>query len=106
MTPGKKNSGGRENGKLVSFHERLKKFRSAARLSQRAAARLIGVPESTYREWEYGNAIQGEPYPSIAKAFNISLNELFGLSDTPEETTEEVDKIISSLQSLKSRIGK
>ena len=44
----------------------------------REAARRIGVPESTYREWEYGRKIRGEPYVKIAKAFGITLSELFG----------------------------
>lgn len=92
---------------MEGFNHRLKKFRLQAKLSQRQAAKKIGVPESTYREWEYGNAILGEPYPQIAKAFNVSLNELFGLKDDPGKTTEEkVDKIISELQSLKSNLKK
>ena len=44
----------------------------------REAARHIGVPESTYREWEYGRKIRGEPYLQIAKAFGVSLDELLG----------------------------
>lgn len=93
---------------MEKFNERLKKFRLLVKLSQRQAARKIGVPESTYREWEYGNAIQGdEAYPKIAKAFGVSLDELFGIGDDSGKTTEEtVDQIISDLQSLKSNLKK
>ncbi len=92
---------------MEGFNHRLKKFRLQAKLSQRQAAKKIGVPESTYRDWEYGNAILGEPYPRIVQAFNITLNELFGLSDEPPETADKkVDKIISELQSLKSNLKK
>lgn len=92
---------------MEGFNHRLKKFRLSAKLSQREAAKKIGVPESTYRAWEYGNAIVGEPYPRIAKAFNVTLNELFGLSDDPAKTTDEkVDQIISDLQSLKPNLKK
>ncbi len=92
---------------MSNFSERLKKFRLRAKLSQRQAAKKIGVPESTYREWEYGSEIRGEPYPQIASAFGVTLHELFGLNDDLGKTAEEkVDKIISDLQSLKSRLKK
>ncbi|MGE3263341.1 MAG: helix-turn-helix transcriptional regulator [Bacteriovoracia bacterium] len=91
----------------MKFNERLKQFRVLAKLSQREAAHRIGVPESTYREWEYGNAILGEPYPRVAKVFNVTLNELFGVSDSMERSaTEEIDKIIMELQFLKSKLPK
>ena len=44
----------------------------------REAAHRTGVPETTYREWEYGRQIRGEPYRKIAEAFNISVGMLFG----------------------------
>ena len=39
-------------------------------------AARTGVPLTTYREWEYGRAIQGEPYGAIAKVLEVSLEEL------------------------------
>jgi transcriptional regulator with XRE-family HTH domain len=88
----------------VEFRLRLKKFRVSSSLSQREAARRIGVSESTYRAWEYGNAIQGEPYPQIAKSFGISLDELFGIAQ--EETVEEqLDKIVTITHSIKNKIS-
>lgn len=39
-------------------------------------AQKIEVPVSTYRDWEYGRAIQGAPYVKIANVFGISLFEL------------------------------
>lgn len=71
----------------------------------REAARRIGVPETTYRDWEYGNAIQGEPYPRIAKAFGISLDELFGVS-IPESVEEKLNKIVAITQSLKNDLSR
>jgi transcriptional regulator with XRE-family HTH domain len=65
---------------------------------QREVARRIGVNESTYRQWEYGTTLSGEPYPKIAEAFGITLDELFGLTKNPRETPEEeVERIISEL---------
>lgn len=91
----------------MKFNERLKHFRIQAGLSQRQAAKKIGVPESTYRDWEYGSAIMGEPYLDIAKAFRVTLNELFGLHDHQKNLAgEEIEKIISDLQSFKSKYAK
>lgn len=89
---------------MEDFNIRLKKYRLTANLTQREAAKKINVPESTYRDWEYGNAIQGEPYPKIAKAFGITLNELFGVSDD-ESIESQLDKIISITNSVKSKLS-
>ena len=56
----------------MSFSRCLKQFRESANLSQREVARRIGVNESTYRQWEYGTTISGEPYPKFAEAFGIT----------------------------------
>lgn len=61
----------------------------------REAARRIGVPETTYREWEYGRAIRGEPYPKIAAAFGVSLEVLFGAGVSEDVTIENRLKRIS-----------
>jgi transcriptional regulator with XRE-family HTH domain len=55
---------------------RMKKIRQTKRLSVKEAAKRAGVAASTYREWEYGRAIRGEPYVNIAKALEVSLHEL------------------------------
>ena len=55
----------------------------------REAARRIGVPETTYREWEYGRAIRGEPYVKIALAFGVTLDALLGTSDKSDITVED-----------------
>ncbi len=56
--------------------KRMRRLRHERNLSLKEAAARIGVPTSTYKEWEYGRAIQGEPYERIAKCFGISLQEL------------------------------
>src|SRR6266436_7191692 len=72
----------------MSFSRSLKQFRESENLSQREVARRIGVNESTYRQWEYGTTISGEPYPKIAEAFGITLDELFGLAKNPGKTPD------------------
>lgn len=89
----------------MSFNKRLKNLRNERKLSLRDASKLIGVPESTYREWEYGRQIRGhEPYIKIAKAFNLSVDELFGLKDCSSSLEEEFEKIEILLKSVKSKV--
>lgn len=94
----------RFEGSILEFAKHLKKLRENRKLSIRQTAKLVGVPESTYRDWEYGNAIQGEPYPQIAKAFGITLNELFGVTDD-ESVDAQLDKIIAITHTVKSKLS-
>lgn len=84
---------------------KLKKLRELHQLTIRETAKKIGVPESTYREWEYGRSIRGEPYLKIAKAFNISLDELLGSPKSSQEAFDkELDKIVDEMSKLKQKI--
>ncbi|MBK8202439.1 MAG: helix-turn-helix transcriptional regulator [Bdellovibrionales bacterium] len=69
----------------------------------REAARRIGVPESTYREWEYGRKIRGEPYLQIAKTFGVSIEELLGQPERQLTTIEDrLNRAIEDLKFLQS----
>lgn len=85
------------------MNNRIKKYRELAGISQREAARLIGVPVSTYREWEYGRQIRDyKSYIKIARAFNISLDMLFGLKGIDaslDKDFEQLDKLVKSIRS-------
>ncbi len=59
-----------------SFHARLCRLRENRGLTQKKVARIVGVPESTYRNWEYGGAIRGQPYVRLAQALEVGLSEL------------------------------
>jgi transcriptional regulator with XRE-family HTH domain len=56
--------------------ERLKRLREKKGLSAIDVAKAINVPPSTYREWEYGRTIRGEPYLKLANVLDVSLYEL------------------------------
>ncbi len=92
---------------MDEFNIRLKKFRIASGLSQRAAAKGIGVAQSTYREWEYGRAISGSKhYPKIARTFNISLEELFGISKTPNESPSDLlERVLRDVARAKGMVS-
>ncbi len=81
------------------FAARLKKLRLAKGWSMKTAAEQIGVPVSTYRDWEYGNSIRGEPYKRIAQIFGVSLEELFG-----DVVRSEKAEILKALQEVKDKV--
>src|SRR4051812_20847483 len=59
-----------------AFHVRLRRLRENKKFTMKEVAKRIGVPETTYREWEYGRMIQGQPYVAMASVFGVSLSEL------------------------------
>jgi transcriptional regulator with XRE-family HTH domain len=93
---------------MPTLAKRLKKLRETRRLSMRETAKLIGVPETTYREWEYGRAVRGEPYLKIAKAFGVKVEELFVVSAEAAELLleKDIDRVIFGLLELKAKLSK
>lgn len=82
------------------MHIRLKRIREKRGITPLQMAKAIGVPVSTYREWEYGRAIRGEPYLRIAEVLNVSLYELFtGL--TPASADEKIFQIECLLKEIR-----
>jgi len=63
----------------MKISERLRELRKKKKLSLASVALAIDVPVSTYRDWEYGKAIRGEPYERLAELFEISLAELLSV---------------------------
>jgi transcriptional regulator with XRE-family HTH domain len=55
---------------------RMKRMRIENGLSLREAAQRAQTAVSTYREWEQGRRIKGEPYEKIAAALDVTLYEL------------------------------
>jgi transcriptional regulator with XRE-family HTH domain len=61
---------------MENLGKRLQRLRLKSNLSQSELANCLGVSPSTYRGWELGRLIKGEPYVTLAKLLNVSLNEL------------------------------
>ena len=60
--------------------ERLKEARQKSGMTQREAARLIGVSMSRIADWEAGNTKPRiEKLPLIAWVYNVSLDWLLGV---------------------------
>jgi transcriptional regulator with XRE-family HTH domain len=82
----------------MDFGSRLNRFRKQRSLTVAEVARRIHVSESTYGDWQNGRAIKGEPYIKLAGVFEISLNDLFGLSDSGStESTNNPDEQTNDL---------
>jgi transcriptional regulator with XRE-family HTH domain len=79
--------------------KKLEKFRKNKNMTLKEMAKRINVPVSTYRDWEYGREIKGEPYSKIAEILKISLNELFGI-----EPTKSSEEIIKKLKIIKQQV--
>lgn len=60
----------------------LKELREKAKLTQKAAAELLGVPFRTYQNWEYG---QRTPPDYVLQAATDKLNAYIGSSPQPKE---------------------
>lgn len=76
---------------MERINHRMKRLREEKGLSLKRAAEMTQVAVSTYREWENGREIQGEPYVRIAQVLNVGLYELM----TGEKA--KLSKILSEL---------
>ena len=86
--------------KQEALYVRLRRLRKTRGLSVKEMTKALKVPESTYREWEYGRAIQGEPYLKLSEVLEISVYELLGGDKT------EATAIFSTLEGLEAEIKK
>ena len=88
-----------------SLGQRLKRLREKNNLSVKEVAQALGIPVTTYREWENGRKIVGEPYPALAELFEVSVYELI----TGEKGKESnallcVEAIRAELEKIRSHL--
>jgi len=82
--------------------ERLRALRTSRGLSISEVARAVGIAESTYRDWEYGRQIKGEPYEGLADVLNTSLS--FLITGKSHEAVLELEKIEVIAKGLKTKL--
>ncbi len=83
-----------------NLSDRLRRFRNKNNLSVKNVALALNIPTTTYREWENGRKIVGEPYIALAQLFKISVHELI----TGEIFTD--NNVIASLDLVQNEISK
>ena len=79
---------------METFAQRITKRRSSLGLTQKEVAQALGVPLSTYKEWEYGRRVQGEGvYVKLSEVLEVNLRTLL-----TGETRYEKDELIKKVQ--------
>lgn len=86
--------------------KRISKLREKKQKTVSEVAKAIGVPASTYREWEYGRSIRAEFYIPLSHVLGVSVYELL-TGDRPSRNDilsklNEAERIILT---LKNEIG-
>ena len=70
----------------MNYYERLKDIREDNDLTQSDIAKLLGTTRQQVSKWETGAQMMGvDKYITLAKHYNISVDYLLGLSDTPRK---------------------
>ena len=70
----------------MKVYQRIKDLREDADKSQEEIAKIIGTSQSYYAQYENGKrAIPFERIIILAKYYNISLDYIAGLIDTPRK---------------------
>jgi len=93
--------------KQEALSVRMRRLRLNLNLSASETAKLIGVSVSTYREWENGRGIRGEPYVKIAKIFGVTLSELLiGEVVLKSKLIQELELVETHLKLLREELFK
>lgn len=73
----------------------LQELRQKKKWSLAQAAKRLGVPTSTYREWEAGRRIPAEALLKLSSVFGVSVSNLLGQVD---ERSEKLKKSVYYLE--------
>ena len=76
----------RVGGCTMQFYQRLRDIREDADKTQAEIASLLGTRQQQYARWESGAwQMPIEHYKTLARFYNVSLDYLAGLVDTPKK---------------------
>lgn len=90
---------------METIHQRLRAYRKAKGFTIAEVALKSGIPASTYKEWENGRQIRGEPYLILAEIFQVSLHELItGKQKTDHKTLDRLAQIESEINSVRREL--
>ncbi len=84
---------------MDTLSKRLKFYRERQGFSIREVAAIVKVSPSTYRGWEFGAEIKGEPYLQLALIYNVSLNQLLaGKTSDIELQLDIIERAIKAIR--------
>ena len=70
----------------MNYYQRLRDVREDRDLSQKAIAKILEISQSDYSKYELGKHMMGiDKYVKLARFYNISLDYLAGIVDTPKK---------------------
>lgn len=70
----------------MQFHQRLRDVREDADKTQSEIASVLGTTQQQYARWESGGwQMPIEHYKTLARLYNVSVDYLCGLVDTPRK---------------------
>jgi transcriptional regulator with XRE-family HTH domain len=70
---------------MATFGERLKELRSAKHITQKDFAKVVGINERSYQNYEINTSTPNyKTLLFLADYFNVSLDYLTGRSDNPK----------------------
>ncbi len=70
----------------MNYYQRLKDIREDNDKSQAEIAEVLQIQQTQYSRYELGKQMMGiDKYIKLAKYYNISLDYLTGIKDTPEQ---------------------
>lgn len=95
----------KKNDENISFGKRLKKLRESVNKSVNDVADFIEVAPSTYREWEQGRAVTGQPYLKLAAVLGVGVYEILGIQDQLKaEISQKLFTVESILREVRSAL--
>lgn len=76
----------RIGGYNMQYYQRLRDIREDADKTQTEIANLLGTRQQQYARWESGSwQMPIEHYKTLARYYNVSIDYLAGLVDTPRK---------------------
>jgi transcriptional regulator with XRE-family HTH domain len=89
-----------------SIHHRLKRLRQEADLSAKVMAQKIGVPQSTYLDWENGRGMKLPPFQKISQVLAISVTELVTGEKPPLQSVSiELEKVELLIREIRAQLS-
>ncbi len=92
--------------KTELLHQRLKRLRKEANLTAKEMALQVGVPQSTYVDWEHGRGMKVPPLQKISQVLAISVTELLtGQKPSLQTFVTELEKIELHLREIRAQLS-
>ena len=89
-----------------NLHQRLKKLRGNTKLTAKEMAQKIGVPQSTYLDWENGRGMRLPPFQKISQVLAISVTELVtGEKPKLHVVSVELEKVEHQVREIRAQLS-